>query len=207
MRATWAPAFPCESESFLFARSFLAVATKTPPRFLLPPDRRLVEIDEDLFGFQIFLEAPRTQLTAEAGLLVAAPGRFDARWLHVIDPHDAGAQRLHDAKRFVNVPRPDRRREPVRSIVGDANRLRFAFERNHRSDGTEDFFTSDARAVIDVVENGRLDVKAPAKLFRPPTADGQLRFFLPNFEVGADAVVLLFTDQRPHLRFAFQRGA
>src|SRR6267143_1532704 len=174
---------------------------------LVPSDRRLVEIDEHLFCLKIFLEAPGTQLAAEAGLLVAAPRRFDVGRLHVIDPYDAGAERLHDAEGFVNVARPNRGREAVGSVVRDANRLRFAFERNHRGHGTENFFPSDARAVVDGVEDCRLAVISFDESPRPSAADGHLRFFFPNLKVGADTVVLLLAHQRPHLRFALHRCA
>src|SRR5208282_3761407 len=36
---------------------------------LVPADRRFVEIDEDLFRFEIFLETPGAEFAAEAGLL------------------------------------------------------------------------------------------------------------------------------------------
>src|SRR2546426_6588823 len=182
----------------------LPAARKLPYRFLVPADRGLVEIDEHLLGFEIFFEAPGTQLATEARLLVAAPGSFDVRWLHVIDPDDAGAQGLYDAESFVNVAGPDRRRKSVRRVVGDANGIWFAFEGNHGSDGAEDFFAGDARRVIDVVENCRLDVVALAKLFGASAADGYFRFFLAEFEVGADAVVLLSADQRTHFCFAIE---
>src|SRR5438093_4079826 len=185
----------------------LPAARKLPYRFLVPADRGLVEIDEHLLGFEIFFEAPGTQLATEAGLLVASPGSFDVRWLHVIDPDDAGAQGLYDAESFVNVAGPDRRRKSVRRVVGDANGIWFAFEGNHGSDGAEDFFAGDASRVIDVVENCRLHVEALAKLLRVPAADGHFRFLLAEFEVRADAVVLFFADQRAHFRFAIQRCA
>src|SRR5439155_14578231 len=69
-----------------------------PPPISVPADRGFVEIDVDLLGLEIFFEAPRAEFTAKAGLFVAAPGRFDVSRLHMIDPDDAGAQRLHDAK-------------------------------------------------------------------------------------------------------------
>src|SRR5206468_12577691 len=103
--------------------------------FLVPSDRRLVEIDEHLFRFEIFFKAPGTQFAAKAGLLVAAPRRFDVGRLHVIDPYDAGAERLHDAERLENVARPNGCREAIGRVVGNANRLTLSVKRNHGSDG------------------------------------------------------------------------
>src|SRR5690242_4571874 len=124
----------------------------------VPPDGSFVEVHENLFGFQIFFQAPRTKLAPKAGLLVAAPRRFDIGGLHVIDPNDSGTQRLNDAKRFVYVAGPDGGSETVWRVVGDSDRVGFAVERDHRGDRAENFFSRDARAVFDVVENCRLEV-------------------------------------------------
>src|SRR6266481_2317878 len=150
---------------------------------VVPADRGLVEIDQHLFDFEIFFEAPGTELATEAGLFVATPWRLDVRWLHVIDPDDSGAKRFDDAEGFVNVAGPD------------------------GGDGAEDFFTRNARVVIHVVENRWLNVETFAKLLRAAAADGDFRFFLAEFEVGTDAVELLLADQRAHLGFAFEGGA
>src|SRR6266404_4592755 len=174
---------------------------------LVPADRGLVEIDEHLFGFEVFLEAPGTKFASKARLLVAAPGGFDVGWLHVIDPDDAGTQGLDDTKGFVNVAGPDGGGEAVGRVIGDANGVRFAFERNHRGNGAENFLAGDARVVIHIVENRWFDVEAFAEMLRATATDGDFRFFLAEFEVGTDAVVLLLADQRAHLGFAFEGGA
>src|SRR6266851_961042 len=173
----------------------------------VPSDWSFVEIYEDLLGFQIFFQAPGTEFAAEAGLFVAAPGRFDVRGLHVIDPHDSSTQRFNDAKRSVNIARPHGSSEAVRSVVGDADRVGFAVKRNHRSDRAEDFFAGDARVVVDIVENRGFDVVALAEFFRPAAADGHLGLFLADLKVRTDAVVLLLADQRPHLGFSLKRRA
>src|SRR6266436_4459317 len=167
----------------------------------------LVEIDEHLFDFEIFFEAPGTELATEAGLFVATPWRLDVRWLHVIDPDDSGAKRFDDAEGFVNVAGPDGGGEAIGRVVGDANGVRFTFEGNHGGDRAENFLAGDARVVIHVVENRWLNVETFAKLLRAAAADGDFRFFLAEFEVGTDAVELLLADQRAHLGFAFAGGA
>src|SRR5258708_3677776 len=107
---------------------------------------------------------------------------------------------------LVNIAGPDGRCEAVRRVVGNANGVRFAFERNHGGDGAENLFAGDARGVVYVVENGRLDIKALGKLFGASAADGNFGFFLAEFEIRADPVVLLFADERTHLGFAIERG-
>src|SRR5277367_692667 len=174
---------------------------------LVPADRRFVEIDENLFRFEIFLEAPGTKLAAEPRLFVAAPGRFDVRRLHVIHPNDPGAERLHHAERFVNVAGPDRCGEAVRRVVSDANGVSFAVKWNHGRDRAKYFFAGDARGVVHIVENRRLDVVAFAELLGAAAADGYLRFFFAEFEIGTDPVVLFLADERAHFRFAFARRA
>src|SRR5690349_10504433 len=170
----------------------------------VPADGRLVEIDENLFCLEIFLESPGPELAAEAGLFVAAPGRLDIGRLHVIDPHDAGAQRLHDSKRLINIARPDRRSKAVRRIVCDSNRIGFGVERNYGCDRAENLLPRDARGVLHVVKNGGLDVVAFAELPGVTAADGHLRFLLAELEIGVYAFILLFADERAHFGIAFE---
>src|SRR5215467_6463026 len=194
----------------VFIGSSLLIAVRLRRRTLqklVPGDGGFVEIDEDLFGFEILFETPGAEFAAKAGLLVAAPGRFDVSRLHVIDSDDARAERLHDAVGFVNIARPDGGSEAVRRVVGNANGFGFAVEGNDGSDRAKDFFPGDAGGVLHVVENCWLDVIALAELLGAATADGDFRFLLADIEIGADAVVLLFADQRAHLGVAFERSA
>src|SRR5215472_2939600 len=194
----------------VFIGSSLLIAVRLRRRTLqklVPGDGGFVEIDEDLFGFEILFETPGAEFAAKAGLLVTAPGRFDVSWLHVIDPDDARAERFHDAEGFVDIAGPDGGGETVRRVVGDANGFGFTVERDDRSDGAEDFFASDARRVFHVVENSRLHIVAFAKLLRAAAANGDFRFLLADVEVGTYAVVLFFADQRAHLGVAFERSA
>src|SRR5208282_3200153 len=118
--------------------------------------------------------------------------------------HDARAQRLHRAHGFENVTRPDGSGQPVGRVVRDLQRVFFIVERNHDRDRAEDFFARDAGVVIDVVENSRLHIVTLRELIDPPAARGYFGFFLPDFEIRANAVVLLLRHQRPHFRFALQ---
>src|SRR5207247_10360262 len=61
---------------------------------LVPPDRPLVEVDIDVLDLHVLVEAVRTELAPEPGLLVPAPRRPHWGRLHVVEPADAGAQDL-----------------------------------------------------------------------------------------------------------------
>src|ERR1700730_6103189 len=69
----------------------------------VPPNRLFVQVDMNLLGLEIFLDPRGAELTTEAGLLVAAPGGFDESRLHVVHPHDPGAEGRHDPGGFENV--------------------------------------------------------------------------------------------------------
>src|SRR5918911_2317920 len=104
---------------------------------LIPADRRFTQVDVHLLDVQIFLDAPLAELAADAALLVAAPRRLDVGRLHVVHPHDAGAQVLYDAHRTKDVARPHGSCETVIGIVRNAQRIGFIVERNHARDRTE----------------------------------------------------------------------
>src|SRR6266849_1153473 len=171
----------------------------------VPADRSFVQIDIYLLGFKIYFDAPRTKFAAKSRLLVAAPRRFYISRLHVIHPHDARSQRLHRAHGFENVSSPDGGGQPVGRVVRDLQRVFFVVERNHNRNRTEDFFARDAGAVIDVVEDSRLHIVAFGELIGTPAARGHLGFFLADLEIRTHAIVLLFRDQRSHLRFPLER--
>src|SRR5580700_2440112 len=132
--------------------------SRSPLHFLIPADWLLVQIDVDLFGFEVFFDAPGTQFTTEARLFVAAPRGFDIRRLHVIHPDDARAQGFHGTHRLENIAGPDSGGQAVGRIIGDLERVFFVLEWNHGCDRAEDFFAGDAGRVADVGEDRGLDV-------------------------------------------------
>src|ERR1700730_7562713 len=153
---------------------------------------------------EILLDPAFAELAPDAALLVAAPGRLDVCGLHVIHPHDAGAQALHSAHRAEDVARPDGGREAVIRVVGDAQRVFLAVARDDGGDRTEDLLARDPIGVVDVVKDRRLqkvaafEPRAPG----PSAADGHFRFTLADLLVFAHAVELLTADERAHLRGA-----
>ena len=118
-----------------------------------------------LLGFQIFFDAPGTEFASEARLFVAAPRRFHISGLHVINPDDTGAQSLHRAKSFEDVPRPHCRCQAVGRVVCNSYRIFVILERNDSCDGPKNFFAGDAGRVVHIIKNRRLDVVAFGELF------------------------------------------
>src|SRR5215831_16507690 len=113
----------------------------------VPPDWLFIQIDMYLLRFEIFLDAPRSQLASKTRLFVATPRRFHVGRLHVIDPDDPSAQRFHCAESFEDVPSPDGSRQPIGRIIGDLDRVFFILEGDNRRDRAEDFLASDTGSI------------------------------------------------------------
>src|SRR5262249_15902737 len=107
---------------------------------------------------------------------------------------------------FVNIPGPNRGGEAVRRVVGDANGFGFSVERDDGSDWAKDLLAGDARGVFYVVEDRWLDIVALAELLGAAPTDGYLGFFLADFEIARNTVVLLLADKRAHLGITFERS-
>ena len=93
------------------------------------------------------------------------------RWAAWVHPDDTGAQLLDGTHRAENISRPDSCGKAVVSVVRDAQRLGFIVERNDARYGSKDFLAGDARGIVDIVEDGRLDEIAAlerAAIARPP---------------------------------------
>src|SRR5258708_34509303 len=101
------------------------MASNLTTGFSVPADRSFIQVDVDLLGFEILLDAPGPEFAAKARLLVAAPGGFHVSRLHVIDPDDPGTQRFHRAHGLEYVAGPDGSGQPVWRIVGDFERVFF----------------------------------------------------------------------------------
>src|SRR5580692_1964628 len=84
----------CESESSsLPAPSSISISfNQRESQTLVPANRRLIEVDVHLFGLEILLKPPRSQLPTESRLLVPAPRSFHIRGLHVIHPDNSRTQ-------------------------------------------------------------------------------------------------------------------
>src|SRR5215469_17430740 len=173
----------------------------------VPADWSFVEIDKDLLGLEIFLKTPWPEFTAEAGLFVATPRRFDVGGLHVIHPDDARAHGFYNAKGFEDVARPDGTGETIRRVVGDLDGIGLVFEGDDGGDRTKDFFAGDTRGVIHFIEDGGFNVVAFAKSLGTAAADGGFGLLFANFKIRSNPVVLLLADERAHFCVAVERRA
>src|ERR1700677_1360964 len=75
----------------------------------IPPNRLFVQIDIDLLGLEILVNAMDPQFPSAARLLKHAPWRFPASRLHVFPPHHTSADRLNHPHSAINIARPDSR--------------------------------------------------------------------------------------------------
>src|SRR5580658_5642303 len=72
----------------------------------IPPNRLFIQIDINLLGLEILVNAMDPQFPAEARLFKPTPRRFHTRWLHVIDPYHAGADSLNHAHSAIDISGP-----------------------------------------------------------------------------------------------------
>src|ERR1700733_735366 len=85
----------------------------------IPPNRLFVQIDVNLLGLEIFVNAMEPQFPAEARLLKPSPRRFHASRLHVIHPHHTGADGLNHAHGAIDIARPHSGGQSERGVVGN----------------------------------------------------------------------------------------
>src|SRR5215216_2344278 len=91
--------------------------------FSVPTDRRFIDVDVHLFGFEILIDAVEAKFTPDTALLIPTPGKLVESRMIGVHPDDTGADLLRDASRSMNVPRPDSGRQTIFGIVGDFDGL------------------------------------------------------------------------------------
>jgi hypothetical protein len=157
----------------------------------VPVERFLVEVDDHVLHLGVQLKRVLRQLTADAGLLVAAERSFRG-----IDPLD--------------IVGPDRRCQTVDRIVGHPGDFLVILERDNRQNRAEDLFLGNGHVVGDVVEDGWLDEVAVGKsLFGDSAATvGEIcSAFLGHLDIAQDAVALIRRNHWSHLGVPVQRVA
>src|SRR5271155_1612015 len=142
----------------------------------IPSNRLFVQIDINLLGLEILVNAMDPQLPAEARLLKASPRRFYARRLHMINPHHTSADGLNHAHGTIDIARPDGCGQSERGVVGNLERLALVLEWDHADHRAKDLFPRNPRRVIDVVIDRRLDIITAGQRSRPAAAQRQLGF-------------------------------
>ena len=70
-----------------------------------------------------------------------------------IDADHPGPQRLGDAQRSADVPRPDRGIEAILAVIRESHSFLFGFERYHDHDGAEHFLARDLHLIGHLGEN------------------------------------------------------
>src|SRR5262249_2217173 len=119
-------------------------------------------------------------------------------------PDNSRTHGFHYAKRLVNIACPHGASQPVRRVVGDADGVGLILKRDYASHRTKNFFASDTRAVVHVVEDGWLDVITLGEGVRAAAASRGLGLLFAKLQVRTHPVVLFLADQRPHLGLALE---
>src|ERR1700730_8345909 len=161
-------------------------------------------------GYGLCLEVARQPLTperaAQAGLLEAAERRT-IRLRPAVDADPAGADRPGPGRRLVAIPE-QRPGQAVRRVIGDANGVVNAVIGDHANDWSEDFLSGDAHAVVDLIEQRRVDVPPVIQAPRPVAAGHYARTLgSAGLYVGLDSVPLPAADQGPELSAGVERIA
>src|SRR6185437_2225514 len=86
------------------------------------------ELDADIAEFGIELHRMNAAFPADPGLLGPAEGRAQIAQEPRIDPCDADVDLRRDAMGAGQVFGPDRRRQPVRTVIGGSDRFLLAVE-------------------------------------------------------------------------------
>src|ERR1700687_3456690 len=163
------------SESQRFKGSALASGAEVdPPRLagegcLRPTERFrgairtlvLGQLRPHRFELSVLLERVARKISAPAGFLEAAKRRRVIELVVTIDPDHAGIDALGEKVRPSHVPGPDRRRQTVRSPVGDLQRFLFVAEADAGKDRTEDLLLRDFHPRLDLAEDGWLHKISP----------------------------------------------
>ena len=143
------------------ARDDADLALETPGHQLSPPCAIVDGLD-----LGVGVERVRPELAAVAALLEAAERRRDPHRAVRVDREVAALERPRDAQRLRAVARPDRARQPVDRVVGEADRLGLVVERDHARDRAEDLLGRRAVAGVDRVQHGRREPVARARRAR-----------------------------------------
>src|SRR5580693_9339864 len=93
---------------------------RRPPRWYV---RLSLQLHVDGLDLRVKLKRVLAQFAAEARLLVTAERRDRIDHAVAVDPYRAGFQLARDLVRAANVAGPNRRREPVVSVVALKNRV------------------------------------------------------------------------------------
>ncbi len=108
----------------------------------------------------------------------------------------------------IEIVRPQRSLQSVDRVVRDADGVFLVLEGDGGEDGAEDLFLRDAHLVVDLREDGRLDIGAAGILAHLTAAERELRAFaLADLDIGFHALHLVHIDHGAHERAGVERVA
>src|SRR6516165_2683903 len=122
--------------------------------------RRVVRGQPDGLKLEEALQALGPELPAHARLLEAAKGRGEVDGRERVEHVGPGPHPAGDAEPAVVVVRPHGAAQAVVGVVGDLHRVVVTVVGDDDEHGTEDLLLGDLHLVVDVGEDGRLDVPA-----------------------------------------------
>src|SRR3954447_3379880 len=126
-------------------------------RVPVPVERAAVGIDHHRLHVEVLVEGLDAKLAADSGVLHAAPGKGGIEAMMVVHPDDSAAEFRRDPMGAGDIAGADRRREPERRVVGDADALLLVVERHHHRERPEDLLLGDPHRGAHVREDRRLD--------------------------------------------------
>src|SRR5664279_1959084 len=159
------------------------------------------QIDPRGLELRVAVEGVERLVAPEPRLLRTAERDRVVGTVEGVDPDRTSPEPARDPMGPRHVAGPDGRRQPVRRIVRDADRVRLVSDLDDGQDGPEDLLAGDPHLVADVAQDGRLDIEA-ARLLADPLAT-QLEpgaLLLAQGDVGQDALHLDLVDGRPEAR-------
>lgn len=112
------------------------------------------------FDLSIVFKRIRTQLSADTRFLVSTKGCLVVGHVVLVDPDCAGLEGVGDADRSVEVVGVNTSCQTVGGVVGELENLLLVLEFLDCADRSKDFFLDNLHLVVDVGEDGGLDVVA-----------------------------------------------
>src|SRR5690606_26951631 len=137
------------------------------------------KLDVGRLDLRVLVIGVQGLVASDAGLLVAAERHRDVAAIRVVDVDRTRPELARDAMGAVEIVGPERSLKPVDRVVGDAHGLFLVLEGDSRENRAEDFLLRNPHAVIDLVEDRRLDIGAAGVLAHLLAAESELRAFLP----------------------------
>jgi hypothetical protein len=143
----------------------------------------------------IILKRIRTQLSADTRFLVSTKGSLVVGHIVLVNPDCAGLESVGDADRSVEVVGVNTSCQTVGGVVGELENFLFVLEFLDCADRSENFFLDNLHLVVDVGEDGGLNVVA--LVTQSLTSDDNLGTgLLALVNVSHDTVELKLRDLR-----------